>query len=111
MAEHRQFSEVFAHAATGYALTGVKGNVVEVNKAFARIVGRSPAQIDSANLFKWTHPENQARHQALLAELLASEIPAFVIEKRYLRPDGSVVWVRNSVSLMIDEQSLPATSF
>ena len=108
MAEHPQFSEVFAHAATGYALTGVKGNVVEVNEAFARIVGRSPAQIGNANLFKWTHPEDQARHQALLAELLASEIPGFVIEKRYLRPDGSVVWVRNSVSLMIDEQSLPS---
>jgi PAS domain S-box-containing protein len=107
MAEHRKFSDIFAHAATGYAVTDVKGNVVEVNKAFARIVGRSPAQIGNANLFKWTHPEDQARHQALLAELLASEIPGFVIEKRYLRPDGSVVWVRNSVSLMIVEQSLP----
>src|SRR5580700_2375439 len=104
MAEHRKFSDIFAHAATGYAVTDVKGNVVEANKAFARIVDRSPAQISNANLFKWTHPEDQARHQALLAQLLASEIPGFVIEKRYLRPDGSVVWVRNSVSL-IDEET------
>jgi signal transduction histidine kinase len=70
-------------------------------------VARSPAQIGNANLFEWTHPEDQERHQALLKQLLASEIPGFVIEKRYLRPDGSVVWVRNSVSLMRDEQSPP----
>jgi signal transduction histidine kinase len=49
-------------------------------------------------------PEDQARHRALLEQLLAEEIPAFVIEKRYLRPDGSPVWVRNSVSLMNEGQ-------
>ena len=36
---------------------------------------------------------------------MACEIPAFIIEKRYVRPDGSIVWVRNSVSLIEDEQS------
>jgi two-component system sporulation sensor kinase C len=41
----------------------------------------------------------------MLQKLLASEIPGFVIEKRYLRRDGSAVWVRNSVSLVNDEQS------
>ena len=107
MAEHRQFSDIFLHAATGFAVTDVRGNIVDANKAFARIVDRSPAQIGNANLFEWTHPEDQARHQALLEQLLVSEIPGFVIEQRYLRPDGSVVWVRNSVSLMRDEQSPP----
>ena len=107
MAERRQFSDIFSHAATGFAVTDVRGNIVDANKAFARIVDRSPAQIGNANLFEWTHPEDQARHQALLEQLLVSEIPGFVIEQRYLCPDGSVVWVRNSVSLMRDEQSPP----
>ena len=107
MAEHRTINEVFRHAATGLAITDVTGNVVDVNNAFARIVDRSPAEIQNANLFGWTHPEDQSRHGELLQQLLAAKIPAFVIEKRYLRSDGSVVWVRNSVSLMSGEPSSP----
>jgi PAS domain S-box-containing protein len=105
MAEPLSISDIFEHAATGLAITDVTGNVVNVNKAFARIVDRSPAEFREANLFRWTHPEDQSRHGELLKQLLAGEIPGFVIEKRYMRRDGSVIWVRNSVSLMGAEQS------
>jgi PAS domain S-box-containing protein len=105
--EHLTINDVFEHAATGLAITDVTGNVVGVNKAFARIVDRSPAEIHNANLFGWTHPEDQLRHGELLQQLLEAKIPGFVIEKRYLRSDGSVVWVRNSVSLMAGEPSSP----
>ena len=80
------------------------GNVIDANETLARIVDRTPAEIGNANLFELTHPEDQSRHRGMLEKLLASEIPGFVIEKRYLRPDGSAVWVRNSVSLVNDEQ-------
>jgi PAS domain S-box-containing protein len=105
MAEHLEIKDAFEHAATGLAITDVTGNVVGVNKAFARIVDRSPAEIHNANLFGWTHPEDQLRHEELLRQLLDAKIPGFVIEKRYLRSDGSVAWVRNSVSLMSGEPS------
>jgi PAS domain S-box-containing protein len=107
MAEHLRISDIFEHAATGLAITDVTGKVVDVNKAFAKIVDRSPAEIHNANLFQWTHPEDQSRHDELLKKLVAGEIPGFVIEKRYMRTDGSAVWVRNSVSLRSDEQSPP----
>ena len=107
MAEPLSISDIFEHAATGLAITDVTGNVVNVNKAFARIVDRSPAEFHDANLFRWTHPEDQSRHGELLKQLLAGKIPGFVIEKRYMRRDGSVTWVRNSVSLMGAEQASP----
>jgi PAS domain S-box-containing protein len=83
----------------------VNGNVIDVNREFARIVDRNRTKIGDANVFSWTHPEDHPRHQAFLRQLLAGEIPSFVIEKRYIRPDGSIVWVRNSVSLMGDEDT------
>src|ERR1700722_4397859 len=107
MAEPLSISDIFEHAATGLAITDVTGNVVNVNKAFARIVDRSPAEFHDANLFRWTHPDDQSRHGELLKQLLAGKIPGFVIEKRYMRRDGSVIWVRNSVSLMGAEQPSP----
>src|SRR5580704_3615082 len=104
MTSHRQMGDWFAHAATGFAVTDVHGNVVDANEALARIVDRTPAEISAANLFELTHPEARARHRSMLEQLLASQIPGFVIEKRYLRPDGSPVWVRNSVSVVNDDQ-------
>ena len=98
MAAHRQIGDWFAHAATGFAVVDVDGNVIDANETLARIVDRTPAEIGDANLFELTHPEDQSRHRSLLKKLLASEIPGFVIEKRYLRPDGTAAWVRNSVS-------------
>jgi PAS domain S-box-containing protein len=105
MAAHRQIGDWFAHAATGFAVVDVHGNVIEANESLARIVDRTPAEIGNANLFELTHPEDQPRHRGMLEKLLASEIPGFVIEKRYLRRDGTAVWVRNSVSLVNNEQS------
>jgi PAS domain S-box-containing protein len=105
MTPHRQIGHWFAHAATGFAVTDVHGNVVDANEALARIVDRTPAEISAANLFELTHPEDRARHRNMLEQLLASQIPGFVIEKRYLRRDGSPVWVRNSVSLVNDEEN------
>jgi two-component system, sporulation sensor kinase C len=104
MTSHRQIGHWFAHAATGFAVTDVQGNVVDANEALARIVDRTPAEISAANLFELTHPEDRARHRSLLEQLLSSQIPGFVIEKRYLRRDGSPVWVRNSVTLVNDDQ-------
>jgi PAS domain S-box-containing protein len=105
MAAHRPIGEWFAHAATGFAVVDVHGNVIDANETLARIVDRTPAEIGNVNLFELTHPEDQSRHRGMLEKLLASEVPGFVIEKRYLRRDGTAVWVRNSVSLVNDEQS------
>ena len=104
MGQQPKICELFAHAATGLAVTDLNGNVLHANESLAKIVDWSVAGLSDANLFDLTHPDDQARHRYLLDKLLAAEIPGFVIEKRYLRKDGSPVWVRNSVSLLNDEQ-------
>jgi PAS domain S-box-containing protein len=105
MGAHRTIGECFAHAATGFAVTEINGKVIDANETLARILDHTLGEISDANLFELTHPEDQLRHRRMLERLLTSEIPGFIIEKRYVRRDGSVVWVRNSVSLVDDEQS------
>lgn len=104
MAEQPKFCKLFAHAATGLAVTDLNGNIVHANESLARIVDWTVADLRDANLFALTHPDDQSRHRDLLDKLLSAEIPGFVIEKRYVRKDDSTVWVRNSVSLLDDEQ-------
>jgi two-component system sporulation sensor kinase C len=104
MAEPPRICKLFTHAATGLAVTDSVGKIIHANESLARIVDWTVASLSDANLFELTHPDDQPRHRHLVDKLLAAEIPGFVIEKRYVRKDGSAVWVRNSVSLLNDEQ-------
>jgi PAS domain S-box-containing protein len=94
-----EFRKAFRGAAAGIVLLTPTGTILYSNESFARIIDRRPEEIRKLNLFDLIHPEDRSRHQELLKQLLANAIPHFVIEKRYIRPDGSSVWVRNSVSL------------
>jgi PAS domain S-box-containing protein len=48
-----------------------------------------------------THPDDHGSNLPLFRQAVGGG-PAFEIEKRYLRPDGTSVWVRNSVTAIRD---------
>jgi PAS domain S-box-containing protein len=96
---YEQLEQAFSHAATGCAVTDAAGKCVAINAAFVRILALEASSADDANIFELTHPDDQPRHQSLLKQLFAGEIPGFIIEKRYVRPDGTSTWVRNSVTV------------
>lgn len=88
---------VFAQAGAGLALTDFNGRFTEVNETYCTIVGRPRDQVLGAYMQEITHPDDLASNGALF-EAAVREGRAFDIEKRYVRPDGEIVWVRNSVS-------------
>jgi PAS domain-containing protein len=45
-----------------------------------------------------THPDDRDRHDALRVELLTGLRESFSVEKRYLRKDGSAIWVKRTVT-------------
>ena len=55
-----------------------------------------------------THPDDWQESVARLTGLAADGIP-FIVEKRYVRPDGSLVWVSNNVALTRDREGKPHT--
>ena len=103
-ASEERFRKVFAHAATGMTLQNLEGVYLEVNQAFCEITGYEERDLIGTNYRSVTHPEDLARNVSEMQELLAGEIPSFVLEKRYVRKDGRSVWVRNSVSLLGDSK-------
>jgi PAS domain S-box-containing protein len=42
-----------------------------------------------------------------VSQLIAGEIPFFVLEKLYIRKDGRQIWVQNSVSIVCDAEGNP----
>ena len=102
------FRSAFAHAATGMAITGVEGNFMQVNEAYTRITGYTEQELFSLKYQDITHPDDLESKMTLVRSMLSGERPGFVTEKRYVRKEGTVVWVKNSLSLIKDNEDQPA---
>ncbi len=101
-----RFRTIFTEAPLGITLVDShSGEVYEVNRRFAEIAGRTRAEIKAIDWMDMTHPDDVQKDLDQMARLNAGEIPGFQMDKRYLRPDGSVVWVGITVA-PLDEPDL-----
>ena len=64
-------------------------------------------ELRQLTFFDVTHPDDLERTRSNTRDLLAGEIPDFAYEKRYLRKDGSIVWVLATVTLLKDAARKP----
>src|SRR5205814_5482910 len=83
------------------------GRFLRVNQKFCNILGYTREELLQLTGPGITHPDDLADGVDLAEALLRGESPGFTLEKRYLRRDGSPVWVDLSVSLQRDEAGEP----
>jgi PAS domain S-box-containing protein len=105
----RRFRTAFADAAVGIAITTPEGRFLEVNRAYCTLTGYTEAELVGTDFFSITHPADIPANLRLHYEMRSGAVPSFVIEKRYVRKGGDLVWVQNSVSLVRDPQGKPLT--
>ncbi len=98
---------VFNSSAVGVAVLTPDARFIEANDAFTEITGYSGEELRSLDSAALTHPDDCASMLAHIDALLAGRQSSFVIEKRYRRKDGSIIWVQNSVSLTHDDAGRP----
>ena len=77
-----------------------------VNKRFCEITARTESELLSLCVPDVTHPDDRAVNIERLSRLAADGVP-FIVEKRYVRPDGSDVWVSSNVALTRDGEGRP----
>jgi PAS domain S-box-containing protein len=100
--ESGPFHAAFDHAAIGMAIVDLNGSFLQVNPALLDIVGYEEAELLATDFQSITHPDDLESDVALARELMAGEIEHYHMEKRYLRKDGSVVWIQLSASIARD---------
>lgn len=105
--ERRLIGPAFAHTSVGLAIADREGHFIEANGAFLDTVGRTFEELSRETVDSITHPEDRAANAEGVRSLFAGEAADFQIEKRYLKPNGAEVWVRNSVSALRDENGDP----
>ena len=96
-----RFGAIVDQATAGIAETDLTGRFVLVNERYCEMVGYSRAELAGMRMQDITHPDDLPRNVELFQSLVRNGT-AFVIEKRYVRKDGAVVWVSNSVSCIRD---------
>ena len=88
-----RFRGTFENAAVGIAHTDAGGRFLRVNEKFCAIIGYTREELLEKTFQDITHPDDLAASIEPFTVLMRGESPAFGLEKRYLRKDGSVVWV------------------
>lgn len=66
---------------------------VTVNNMYKKITGRTTEQLTQVSWEDITHPQDLGKDKELFEKFLAGEITNYDMEKRYIRPDGSTIWV------------------
>ena len=97
------YRRTFDSAAVGIAHVGLDGRWLHFNEAVCTITGYSPERLHRLTFIDITHPEDREVSQVQANRLLSGEIQSYSLEKRYVRPDGNIVWVDVTVSLARDD--------
>lgn len=92
-----RFRGIVNHSVAGVAEVDLTGRFLFANKRYCEIVGRPLEQLLGLTMQAISHPEDLPANLPLFQKIACDGQP-YVIEKRYLRPDGAEVWVNNSVS-------------
>lgn len=108
LASEELFRSAFDDALAGMCLTGVDGRFQRVNAVLARMLGRTPTELVGIRFADVTHPDDRARNTGFVREALAGGVAGFQDEKRLVRPDGTIVWVRFATILLRDAENQPS---
>ncbi len=95
-----RFRATFEQAAVGMAHVAMDGTFLRVNQRLCDIVGYSLDEITHLAFQDITYPPDLEADLALARQLQGGEISTYSLEKRYVRKDGSLVWINLTGSLV-----------
>lgn len=101
-----RLASVFSQTSVGIAQCELNGRILLVNDRFCEITGRSSSELYDLSVLDITHPEDRPGNREMMEESVSGVRP-YKLEKRYLRPDGSSIWVFVNVSVIRDENGSP----
>jgi PAS domain S-box-containing protein len=106
--DERELQAVFRLAAVGMAQVEPQaGRFVRVNPKLCEITGYSEDELLQLTFADLVHPEDRAPDLERFRRLVRGETAEYAAEKRYVRKDGSVVWVSVSASIIHDRGGEP----
>ncbi|WP_188307999.1 putative bifunctional diguanylate cyclase/phosphodiesterase [Streptomyces sp. CBMA123] len=104
-ASESRFRAAFCDAVIGMALIDPEDRIIEVNPAFAALIGRGVGELARTHLHEIIDPEGMPHR--LFAGLVHGERERFRVEKQLRHREGHTVWSKVTVSLIRDAAGQP----
>lgn len=101
------YAALFAYAPVGIARLSLNRRIEVVNDAFCEIFGYARDELVGRRLREIAYPEDHERTDAAVSALIASKAAKSSIEKRFVRRDGGIVWVRMTMAVLRGADGTP----
>ena len=98
---------MFDSSALAISLVDLAGRPMKTNRALSLLLGYTEQELCAKSWMAVTHPEDIESDVELFNELISGQRNAYQVEKRYVRKDRSVVFVRVTLSLIRDARGEP----
>ena len=105
--ELERYSQTFELAAVGIAYVDGNGKFILVNQRFCDMLGYSKEELDELTFQDISHPDDIHVTDEVRRKLWSGEIDSFKVEKRYLRKDGTTIWINLTSTLKRSETGNP----
>jgi PAS domain S-box-containing protein len=102
-----RFRHTFELAAIGNALNSIDGKFINVNNTLCKMFGYSKEELLSSDIVSLTYPEDAHISLKNMDLLLSGEAEFCSYEKRYLKKDGSIIWISVNATLLKDKNGNP----
>src|SRR6185436_6959462 len=97
-----RFRVMFENAGIGIALVGMDRRPLEANAALIKMTGYTPEEFFQLSGVELSYSEDAEIGIPELKEVQAGKLNSYQLEKRYVRKDGEVYWVRLTNSVVRD---------
>jgi len=103
----QRFRLTFELAASGIAHVGLDGCFVRVNRSLCDILGYSTEALVGRSVKEVSYLDDRDLTDSQRRRVRRGEVESARFEKRYVRKDGSIVWVDLAIALARDPAGVP----
>ncbi|MBA4310830.1 MAG: hypothetical protein C0425_10925, partial [Chlorobiaceae bacterium] len=97
---NERFRAIFSESALGIAMIDLSGNLVQTNRAFAKMFGYEISDISQLNISAISYQDDFALDWGNYINLIEGKLNHYQVEKRFKRNSGEIFWVRLTVSVL-----------
>jgi PAS domain S-box-containing protein len=101
------FGTAFEKMPVSMVIIDTEGRISRANPALCKLLGYTEDELLKVTLLDLTHTDDQAEVLRQLSEAQAGLRPAIDLEKRCIRKDTTIVWVRATAAFLFDSDANP----